>query len=645
MRKLFFLFVSLFLASNVMADQLTVSEAISRMPQVHRLAPAKGMTPRYELAFTAKQDNQNCFYVVNDLNNAGFKVLSADDCAPAVLMSIDGAQFDLAKAPVQLRGMLAHYQNVIASAIAQGKTIKKVKPQNAQNIDVMCRTTWQQAAPYNNDCTELVKNGFVSQAEQPLTGCVATAMAQCLYYFYDKFNYAAQPSGNVTYTIEYANSSNAGIKAGNLEINKTFTSADAIDYANCILMYDGFKYNATQAAAIAKLMHMAGLSLQMQYEDKTGGSGTADDNIPTAFVNNWGFDSGVQYVQREGKSDQEWTDLIFGELKAARPVMYGACGRKSDGSDGGGHEFVIDGYRTSDDLFHVNWGWENGYCNGWCYLANSDIMKVLKPVATTEGGTGTADDSNDPYANGQGAIIGIQPKGFASMAAVTPQGVNGTKSIDESTEDITNYTATEQLANVSVEYTRNFTGNWQALYVPFAIPASALEDFEVAEPNKCDGSALGASTVTSTQANNMYLIKSKTVGKKTITANNTTLEPATQATKTVGSYTLKGTSSYIPVKNWKDNYYAMGTDGKLVQTGADLTDKDSQEAAILKPHRWYLIPAAGSNAPAFIEITNEETGIVSVSTNAVVNGKYLENGKIVIVKNGVKYNVNGQQMK
>jgi len=595
--------------------------------------------------YTASMNQNNCFYVVNDLNNGGFKVLAADDCAPAVLMEMEGVDFDMTKAPVQMRELLNHYQNVIATAIAYGKTLHKVTPAGATNVDIMCRTTWQQAAPYNNDCTELLNAGLVSQAEKSLTGCVATAMAQCLYYFYDKYNFQAQPSGSVCYTIEYANSSGAGVKAGNVNIDKTFTSADAIDYANCILMYDGFEYTSAQAAAVAKLMHMAGLTLKMQYEDQTGGSGTADDNIPTAFRDNWGFDNtdaGPRYVERspeEGKkyTDQEWVNLIYNELKSARPVMYGAVGRKADGSDNGGHEFVIDGYRTSDDLFHVNWGWENGYCNGWCYLANNDIMQVLKPVATTEGSTGTADDSNDPYANGQGAIIGIMPKGFASMTAVTPQGVNGTKLLKEGE----NYTATAALTNVGVKYTRDYTGKWQALYVPFAIPAESLTDFEVAQPNKCDGSKLGASTVTSTEANGIYLIKAKSAGKKTIQVNNTTLVAAAKATKTVGSYTLNGTSSAIVGKNWNDAWYAMGTNGSLVMTEYDLAG--SQEATILKPHRWYLVPPANSSARAIIEVEDVVTAIDNIeAVENVSDGKYIENGRIVIVKNGVKYNAVGQ---
>lgn len=227
--------------------------------------------------------------------------------------------------------------------------------------------------------------------------------------------------------------------------------------------------------------------------------------------------------------------------------MYGAVARKSDGTDGGGHEFVIDGYRTSDALFHVNWGWENGYCNGWCYLANDDITKVLKPSSSTGGGTGTADSSEDPYANGQGAVIGIQPKNFGSMTAVSPQGVHGTKVITEGA----NYTNGETLTVSGVKYTRNFTGNWQALYLPFAIPAANLTDFEVAEPTAATASTVTIKKVAGTEANTVYFIKAKTAGQKTISATGKIdLVPAAKNTKTVGSYKFTGTNAAILGKNW-----------------------------------------------------------------------------------------------
>lgn len=51
---------------------------------------------------------------------------------------------------------------------------------------------------------------------------------------------------------------------------------------------------------------------------------------------------------------------LRGEIDANRPVLYAAFD-----SIGGGHAFVIDGYK--DDSFSVNWGW-GGLCNGFYHI-------------------------------------------------------------------------------------------------------------------------------------------------------------------------------------------------------------------------------------------------------------------------------------
>ncbi|MBO4663684.1 MAG: bacterial Ig-like domain-containing protein [Bacteroidaceae bacterium] len=45
--------------------------------------------------------------------------------------------------------------------------------------------------------------------------------------------------------------------------------------------------------------------------------------------------------------------------------------------------------------------------------------------------------------------------------------------------------------------------------------------------------------------------------------------------------------------------------------------------------------------------TDESTGITTLDTDSVepANGKYVENGRVVVVKNGIKYNINGQRVK
>ena len=66
-------------------------------------------------------------------------------------------------------------------------------------------------------------------------------------------------------------------------------------------------------------------------------------------------------------------------------------------------------------------------------------------------------------------------------------------------------------------------------------------------------------------------------------------------------------------------------------------------------HKVWLFVAKNSDARSFISMSDEgETGIsspvvTSPAEEGLRDGKYLENGGIVVVKDGVKYNVNGQR--
>ena len=82
-----------------------------------------------------------------------------------------------------------------------------------------------------------------------------------------------------------------------------------------------------------------------------------DSNLASALINYFGFSKATRFVTRSSYTEQQWTDLIYNELKNDRPVLLGASDNTGD------HEFVIDGY-NGNELFHINWGWggaDDGY--------------------------------------------------------------------------------------------------------------------------------------------------------------------------------------------------------------------------------------------------------------------------------------------
>lgn len=62
-------------------------------------------------------------------------------------------------------------------------------------------------------------------------------------------------------------------------------------------------------------------------------------------------------------------------------------------------------------------------------------------------------------------------------------------------------------------------------------------------------------------------------------------------------------------------------------------------------NRAYLVHEQPAGAPAMRMVIDETAGIESAAVASQHEGKFLENGQIVIVKNGMKYNVSGRAIK
>lgn len=211
--------------------------------------------------------------------------------------------------------------------------------------------------------------------------------------------------------------------------------------------------------------------------------------------------------------------------------------------------------------------------------------------------------------------------------------------------------------DVTINYTRNYNGNWQAWYMPFDLDASKYSDnltfYEITNISIKDGSwTVKVSPVTSLKANTPYLVQSKTELKNfTITVDNATLKKTTAeplsftasdgATFTfTGSYTKKLTEKET---GW---YGLSANDGSFSKQ----TTADSKR--FLSPFRFFL-EVSGDNSSKSntfaITIDDDITGINSAETNGgnktdiiydlqgrrvanATKGLYIINGKKVLVK-------------
>ena len=259
-------------------------------------------------------------------DGGGFAVISNDDRQEAVL-GWSANKFDTDDMPDGLRWWLnAANEALSAKADYVRQYIPtEVDPSLPAAVQPMLKTVWGQSEPFNLLCP----NKYPS-------GCVATAMAQIMYYH----KYPTQSTGMII--------SNAGI------IN---LSGITYDYASMLTDYRNGYYTTEQGNAVATLMRYAGAAVYMNYA--AGGSGAYSIVAAVALRDNFSYNKNIAYRSRDYHTNADWMGMVYGELAASRPILYGA----QDAYGSGGHAFVFDGYSV-DGLVAVNWGWDgegNGY--------------------------------------------------------------------------------------------------------------------------------------------------------------------------------------------------------------------------------------------------------------------------------------------
>lgn len=351
------------------AEQLSAAQALARL-QSASSAPHRTLGSRLQPvpAFTSESDGLKAFYVFNaEAEKGGYMIVAADDVAAPLLGYADEGAFDPDNIPANMAWWLGEYAREIKWAIdnapAAGPAFAAPRAARA-NIAPLVTARWDQGDPYNQDCPTV--NGT-----RCVTGCVATAMAQIMYYHQWPKNYG---SGSITYSWN------------NTNLSMDFTQTK-FDWSNMTDTY-GNSSTSAQKAAVAKLMKACGYSTKMGYG--TDASGTQSSLIAWALTEYFDYDKGIQYLSRNAFTQASWETMIYDELAAQRPVQY--SGRTLGGE---GHAFVCDGY--NDGYFHINWGW-GGAADGY-FLTSS-----LDPSYQGIGGS----QSNDAFVTDQYVIIGIQ---------------------------------------------------------------------------------------------------------------------------------------------------------------------------------------------------------------------------------------------
>ena len=382
MKKLLFTLLVVMVTAAVNAERVSKQDALQKA-QV--FMPGKQFGEARGFARSANPSEGEPFYVFNAEGNKGFVIVSGDDRTTEILGYSKTGQLDINQLPENLKGWLEGYARQIEALGTSAKPAEKAKTRGAASrkaVNPLIRTQWDQYAPYNLMCpdgnlVDYYEVGYDAN-NRCVTGCVATAMAQVLYYWQCQDGCDAIDSYPIGYYDDDWNFMETnrvkGLPATTFKWDKmktVYTSGEIGEAAD----------------AVAELMRYCGQAVSMDY----GTDGSAAGISPYIMARYFGFGKNARQVVRSLYSSSVWENMIYQEVSEERPVLYGGS------SISGGHQFIVDGY-DGNGLFHMNWGW-GGKSDGYY------VLSLANPDEVGAGG-GT---SADGYSAEQHAIIGLMP--------------------------------------------------------------------------------------------------------------------------------------------------------------------------------------------------------------------------------------------
>lgn len=160
-------------------------------------------------------------------------------------------------------------------------------------------------------------------------------------------------------------------------------------------------------------------------------------------------------------------------------------------------------------------------------------------------------------------------------------------------DETTSLSIAAEESGSSVEFTHNFNGEWEALYLPFAINYDDIKsDFDLAEidgvvQNDDNNDGIADITVLSimgfrgqkTEPNTPYLIRAKQAGEQTIDFENITIYPTNEVTFNCSSFNTK-----YEFTGYYSTLNASGLTNRYIVQNGELV----KGAITLAPCRWYM---------------------------------------------------------
>ncbi|MBR4783104.1 MAG: C10 family peptidase [Bacteroidaceae bacterium] len=301
------------------------------------------------------------YYVFSGGKDGGFVIVSGDERMTPVLAYSTSGDFCADSLPDNVKAWMEMYAQEY-EALSQGIAPAKPESAKARKLDNPDKTIypgetelpdsvapfmlslWGQYAPYNDLCPVYNTTG-----DKAATGCGATAMAQCMYYY----RYPERGVGAYGYTT------------------KTYGFKLSWDFGGHPLMWDNMRdtyessttYSDDEMKAISELLYGCGVAVNMDYDEE---SGSFHRDVMAALHERYHYDEDMALIKRNRMTEEAWNAALMAELNSRRPILLSAQSKQ------GGHMFITHGYKLGTDgtpAYYMNWGWRGRY-DGYYTMPN-----------------------------------------------------------------------------------------------------------------------------------------------------------------------------------------------------------------------------------------------------------------------------------
>ncbi len=201
----------------------------------------------------------------------------------------------------------------------------------ADGLGPLLTTSWHQGYPYNMYCP-------MGDGGQCVVGCVATAMAQIMWY------HQWPPAGQGSHSYWWPGDRSCDGSSPGETITADFS--------------DPYSYQNT-AENTAELSYEVGVAFDMDYG--VCGSGTYLSPALSVLPANFYYHNSIMMKYHSQYDESQWFNMIMNQINQGLPILYGIYT----------HAIVCDGWRTylGLDQYHFNYGWADGH-TAWYTLDN-----------------------------------------------------------------------------------------------------------------------------------------------------------------------------------------------------------------------------------------------------------------------------------